>query len=518
MVPGWVGVRPVGERGVLIELETMQAVHALRGALETERPPGVEDVVAGARTVLLLLGDEAGDPLALAGRLPVPGAHVGAGTRRQVTIPVVYDGPDLEGVAAGAQLTPGEVARLHASARWTVGFLGFSPGFAYLFGGDPRLAAPRLASPRPSVPAGSVALAGGMTAVYPQATPGGWRLIGRSGVAMFDPTRREPALLAPGDQVRFEAVTQVPSPTLTSLRATLVAPLAGATNVVEVLEPGPLLTIQDRGRAGWAHAGVPAAGAADRRSAGLANQLAGNPPAFAVLEATGGRCRIRLRAARKVAVTGARAPIMVDGLPARPNAGLHLRAGSELAIGACQNGIRVYIALAGGIDVPPVLGSRSTDTLSGLGPPPLATGDLLALGSVPTAAVTPPTTGRGRAEPVAAGGPIHVVARLGPRDDWISASGLARLSGSEYTVSSASDRTGVRLDGPVVGLERPGEIPSEGMVPGAVQIPPGGQPIVLMRNHPPTGGYPVAAVVDDEGVDALAQAAPGAVVRFTLRP
>lgn len=534
----------MGERAVLLEFGSSEEVHRMWSALEAERPAGIEDVVAGARTLLIVASEAAGDPLTVVSRLPDPSV---AGTPRRprtVTIPVAYDGPDLAGVADLAGVSPAELAGLHSAATYTVGFLGFSPGFAYLFGGDPRLAVPRLESPRPSVPAGSVAVAAGMTAVYPQSTPGGWRIIGRTDVAMFDPFRAVPAKLAPGDRVRFRPVGDVmPLRAPEAPTAGRGAPAAG----LEVVDPGPLLTVQDLGRRGWAHAGVPPAGAADRGSAALANRLVGNPPGAAVLESTFGGCRLRLRADRVLAVTGAAAELTVDGLPARRHAGLPLPAGSEVSVGRAADGTRVYIAVAGGLDVEQVLGSRSTDTLSGLGPPPLRPGDRLALGPLPAAAGA---TGAGRAGGTGAGRAggalagrvggagagraggalagsgvtrlpgrsrsVEVRARLGPRSDWLSTAGLEVLAGSGFVVGGSSDRTGIRLDGPPVGLSRAGSLPSEGMVAGAVQLPPDGRPIVLLRNHPTTGGYPVVAVVEDEGVDALAQVAPGDTVRFRL--
>lgn len=506
-------ILPVGDRGVLLEVDTMGAVHRLLTALRAHSPEGVDDVVAGARTVLLALAEGSGGPAAVAASLPDPERTPAIAAARTVSIPVVYDGPDIDTVAELTGMSPAEVARRHSEATYTVGFLGFSPGFGYLFGGDPRLRVARLGAPRTSVPAGSVAVGADMTAVYPQATPGGWRLIGRTDAVMFDPMRAEPALLSPGDRVRFEPSSSVglPPPVPLSVPPRQVA---RGEPAVEVLEPGPLLTIQDRGRRAWGHLGVPAGGAADRRSAAGANHMAGNPADRAVLEATLGGCRLRLWADRKVAVTGAVADVTVDGLPARQHAGLYLRAGSELAVGGCRRGVRVYIAIAGGVDAVQVLGSRSTDTLSWLGPAPLRSGDVIPLGEPQTAAardLAPVGTELPLADTV-----MVVRARRGPRHDWLSPEGLRALATAEFVVAGSSDRTGVRLEGPPLARSREGDIPSEGMVPGAVQLPPDGRPIILLRNHPTTGGYPVVAVVDDEGVDSLSQAAPGQRLRLRL--
>jgi KipI family sensor histidine kinase inhibitor len=521
-----VKARPVGDRAVLLEAGSVGEVHRLWAALAADRPDGVLDVVPGAATVLVVTSGQVDMDRTVAGinrlveHLDRSGPAGSRADRPLVSIPVVYDGPDLEGVAATTGLDRADVVRLHAAPLYRVDFLGFSPGFGYLSGADPRLAVPRLPTPRTSVPAGSVALAAEYTAVYPQPTPGGWQVIGRTDATMFDPGRPDPALLSPGDRVRFVAVerssgaapagpTGAPGPALGS---PIADPGPGAP-AVEVLDPGPMLTVQDLGRTGWAHLGVPVAGALDRGAAAEANRLAGNLDRSALLESTLGGCRLRLRASRIVAVTGAEADLTVDGLPARSRVGLPLPGGTELAVGRCRLGLRVYIAIGGGLDSPAVLGSRSTDTLSGLGPAPLRRGDRVGLGPAPLeqrADAGPDTRPRSRSTE------IEVEARLGPRENWLSASGLATLAGAEFSVRGSSDRTGVRLEGPTV--ERtPREIPPEGMVAGAVQVPPDGQPIVLMRNHPSTGGYPVVAVVDEAGVDRLAQAPPGSVVRFRLK-
>lgn len=503
---------PCGARAVLVEVDDLETVHLLCAGLRTGRPPVVEDVVAGATTVLVTLNGPAPsaavleDVLARAvrNRPDPPGA---------VTIPVIYDGPDLPAVAHLAGVVDEQVPGIHAAPTYTVAFLGFSPGFAYLVGGDRRLAVPRLDVPRRSVPAGSVAVAGAMSAVYPQATPGGWRLIGRTDAVMFDPGRPEPALLRPGDRVRFEPVAGLappvppPSPPMSS-------PPSGPS--LEILDSGPLLTVQDGGRRGWGAVGVPVAGAADRRSAVRANRLVGNRDDAAVLESTLGACRLRLRAERAVAVTGGRAEVAVDGIPARQDAGLPLRSGAELSVGACRAGTRVYVAVAGGIEVDEVLGSRSTDTLAGLGPPPLQPGAVVPLGDPrPGPADGPVPSPTPVADP---GEVVEVAVSAGPRWDHLPAAEWAALAGTEFVVHPSSDRSGVRLDGRPLAVDGDGRLPSEGMVAGAVQVPPGGRPIVLMRNHPPTGGYPVVAVVDDDGIDALAQARPGQAVRLLPRP
>ena len=498
-----------GDHALLVELGSTPVVHfALRSWIDSP-PDGVEEMVAGAVTILLI-GDP--DPVEVESRITALSMPPDPPPGRLHTIPAVYDGPDLAELAAQTGLSASEIAAAHRQTEYLVAFMGFSPGFAYLTGTDPRLHIPRRPTPRTAVPAGSVALAAGMTAVYPQATPGGWWLVGRTDAVMFDPARREPAVLSPGDRVRFEAAPFVDDPPATYLRSVPPEPVPNAP-AVEVMDPGPLLTIQDGGRRGWGHVGVSAGGAADRRSAIRANLLVGNPPDASLLESTLGSCQLRLRARRRIAITGAPADLSVDGLPARSDVPLELQPGTEIRIGPCRAGVRVYVAISGGFDVPPMLGSRSTDTLSGLGPAPLGARQVLPLGrpgGIPVRDVPPPVT------PLAPGNMLVVEARLGPRQDWLSSEGRDTLEAGELEVKPSSDRVGVRLGGTPVSRSQDGEIASEGMVPGAIQIPPDGQPIVLMRNHPPTGGYPVVAVVTDDGVDALAQAPPGTRVRFDL--
>ena len=519
-------VRPAGERSLLLELGSLEEVHQTWRAFRADPPPGLDDVVAGSRTVLLILRSEEERreaEIRLLARQSPPAA-LGAG--RLVTIPVVYDGPDLAETAALTGLSAGDVVRLHADRAYTVSFMGFSPGFAYLVGVDPVLHLPRLATPRRSVPAGSVALAAGMTAVYPQPTPGGWRIIGRSATPMFDPSKAPaPSLLLPGDRVRFLPVDRLDAVHPVGPVGEGGLPEPPGVPYLEVVAPGLATTVQDGGRPGWAHLGVPTAGAADRAAAERANCLVGNPPDAAVLETLMHGLQVRVGADRRVALTGALVDLTVDGLPGCPDRALHLRSGSELAVRSCRAGLRSYLAVEGGIIGTTVLGSRSTDTLSGLGPRPVRSGDRLLIGPPAAVRLVAGSAGEadpggcwagpaGRPPPPGPAGAVVLRARRGPRDDWVGPLGLRILGTAEFTVTPSSDRVGVRLCGPPVTVEASEQLPTEGLVPGSVEIPPDGQPIVLMRNHPTTGGYPVAAVVEEADVDVLAQCRPGVRVRF----
>lgn len=286
--------------------------------------------------------------------------------------------------------------------------------------------------------------------------------------------------------------------------------------MLEVLAAGPLSTVQDRGRVGCAHLGVPRSGALDQPALDLGNRLVGNDPDAAGLELSFGRFHARLDnatgfpapAARLpapavFAVTGAPAPVLVDGRPGAFGVAL---TGREVSVGVPVAGVHTYLAVRGGIAVPPVLGSRSADTLSGLGPPPLRAGDLLPLGTASGKAADVDFT------PTAAyPDEIRIRVRFGPRDDWFT--DPFSLLSSSYRVASAS-RIGVRLAGPPLTRAVTSELPSEGLVCGAVQVPGDGRPIVFLADHPTTGGYPVVGVVHPDDLPCVAQARPGARVVF----
>jgi biotin-dependent carboxylase-like uncharacterized protein len=293
---------------------------------------------------------------------------------------------------------------------------------------------------------------------------------------------------------------------------------------VRVRRPGALTTIQDCGRPGYAHLGVPRSGALDAPAHHQANQLVGNPPGAAVLETTLTGVAVVAAASVTVAVTGAAAAVRVDGAAAPPQAAVALRAGQTLDIGPARQGVRSYVAFSGGLQVPRVLGSASTDLLSGLGPARLAAGDVLALGD-PGAGESAGGSPGGSSDGCSLAGALpaavpvdqtELLIRLGPRDDWLSAKGLAALRSGEWTVSPQSNRVGLRLAGPPVPRSRTGELASEGIVTGAIEALPDGQLVVFLADHATTGGYPVVAVVDPVSLPACAQARPGLRLRFRL--
>lgn len=279
---------------------------------------------------------------------------------------------------------------------------------------------------------------------------------------------------------------------------------------LEILRTGPLALVEDLGRPGLAHLGVTRSGAADRRSAALANRLVANPPDRATIEVTLGGLTARVHGGDVViAVTGADADPSVDGLRFGSN-GIHVvRDGGTISLGTPRAGLRSYLAVRGGIDVQPVLGSRSHDVLSAIGPPPLRPGDVVSVGEhtedfpevdqAPVAAITADVQ--------------ELAVVPGPRDDWLTEPD--RLVHTEWVASDRSDRVGMRLDGPALHPRWPDrQLPSEGAVRGSIQVPPNGLPVILGPDHPVTGGYPVIGVLTDADADRAAQLRPGQRVRF----
>ncbi len=549
-------VRAAGDAALLVRADADAGAPArLRAAILAESFPGILDTVPGAETVLVIA--EPGRPglPELASRLEELAREVSAGPDSASTgaanaaneatgpvaeIPVVYDGADLAEVAEETGLRPEEVSARHAGREYLVGWLGFSPGFGYLTGLDPALHVARRETPRTSVPAGSVAIAGPLAAVYPSASPGGWRLLGRTSVRLWDERREPPAALAPGQRVRFRPVDEAGEPLDlfppgSAARAEPepepVPP--GHGRVIEIVQPGPLAVVADLGRPGYGHLGVPRSGAADPDQLRLANRLVGNPEDAAAVELTLGGAVLRFCAPRGaspawMALTGAPAPVRLEGGRDRDRVGgrvladgsgfgvpFAVPAGATLTVEPPRTGVRSYLAVRGGLAVAPVLGSRSGDTLSGLGPAPLRAGDRLPIGH------------RDGCEPIVADvapaaaaipGPAELRIVAGPRDDWFTPEARQRLRSAVYRVTSDSNRSGLRLSGPGLPRARAGELASEGMPLGALQVPPSGQPILFLADHPVTGGYPVIAVVATADIGRAAQLRPGDEVRFRLVP
>lgn len=516
-------VLPVNVDAALVQLNDLLEAQALFASLKAEPLDGIEEIVPGARTVLLKFcpGAPVQERLQEIRARPLQSRRESTG--KVVDIPVVYDGDDLDEVAGLTGLERAEIVRRHAAGTYTVAFTGFAPGFAYLTGGDPLLHVPRRATPRTRIPAGAVGLAGPFSGVYPQASPGGWQIIGRTSVAMWDMARERPALLQPGDTVRFvpiEAAAEAPRPCPPAVDA----PESGA-NVLEVSLPGLQALFQDLGRSGFAGQGVSASGAMDRAALRAANRIVGNDAATAGIEVLGGGFELAAHGNAVLAVTGAQGDVWVSAA-AGPRwtvpryAAFAVGPGDRIRIGEPRAGIRSYIAARGGFRVKPVLGSRSTDTLARIGPSPIRRGDRLVVDDprsphvVAAVEPDPPCLPEAGARVV-----LDIV--LGPRDDWFCAEALHALCAAEWSVTHEADRVGIRLASGTplrrAAAKQSCELPSEAVLRGSLQVPPSGQPVLFMADHPLTGGYPVIANVAAYHLDLASQLPVGARIRFRPR-
>lgn len=516
MVAGQIrGIRPVGDRAVLVELDGLAQVLSLQAQLQERPLDGQLDVLAAAETVLVT----AVSPAAARGfAARLRRMNLGPVTSADATLEIIdtlYDGEDLARVAEITGLSADGVIAAHSEQTWTAAFGGFAPGFSYLVGETQTLTVPRRSTPRRAVPAGSVALADTYSAVYPRASPGGWQLIGRTTAPMWDLGRDQPALVQPGSRVRFRPVRELVVTAAAALNECADHP---ADSIV-VLLPGLQTTVQDLGRAGHAVLGVPGSGALDRGALRRANRLAGNPDDAAGLENALGGLTLEAITDQVLAVTGARIPLTINGSDGTQRAALTetpfaLRAGETLALGAPTAGVRSYLAFRGGLDIPPVLGSRSTDTLSGIGPQPLERGTRLGVLAAPPSSVV----GAPGVEPEPPAEVTELRFVPGPRSDWFDPETMERFAGATWTVTAESNRIGLRLEGEPLKRSKPGELPSEGTVTGAVQLPSSGLPVLFLADHPVTGGYPVIGVVLPADLDRAAQLPTGAQIRFTPAP
>jgi KipI family sensor histidine kinase inhibitor len=548
-----VAVRPVGTTAVLAELAGLHDVLALQAVLLEHPLPGQVDVLAAAETVLVK-ADSPQSARRIAARLP----ELDLTAQKQsegklVQVDTMYDGEDLAEVGRLTGLGIEGVVAAHTGQVWTVAFGGFAPGFGYMVGENQSLEVPRRSSPRTVVPAGSVALAGNYSAVYPRQSPGGWQLIGRTAARMWDLGREQPALAAPGDRVQFRAVrelVEISAPDSAESVAEAGAQGAGAASGLRILSPGLQSLIEDLGRHGHGGLGVSAAGALDRSSLRRANRIVGNQPSAAVVETVAGGLRVQAVGDQVLAVTGAPVALTIappsdvpgpvtagtntaadntvgddmagdDGGPSRqvrhaPMAtAFALLDGEVLTLGAPERGFRTYLAVRGGVDSRPVLGSRSTDTMSGIGPAPLAAAGFIKAGKATSSNVV----GNPEIQPDYPDTGVTVLDIVpGPRDDWFDAAALDSLCSQDWTVTPRSNRVGMRLDGKPLERSREGELASEGTVAGALQVPPEGQPVLFLADHPITGGYPVVAVVVDHQLDVAAQVPIGGRLRFRWAP
>lgn len=521
-------IRDAGDAGLLLEFEAVidpevnaRAI-AVADAVRAAAMPGVRDVVSTYRSVAVHLDPLVCDRTAarnLLQQLAAVPATVQQGVLLE--IPVAYGGnlgPDLEWLATRAGLSAEQVIALHLEREYRVFMLGFLPGFAYMGTVDERIAAPRREMPRTHVPRGSVGVAGGQTGVYPMESPGGWQLIGQSPLPMFDIARSQPALCRPGDRVRFVRVAPpaASAPVTNPAVAEPEGPVA-----LTVVQPGLLTTVQDEGRWGHQSTGVPVAGALDLAAHRRANAVVGNPRGAATLEATVIGPELRVERTLTAAISGADLTATMDGRAVPLDTPVRVPPGSVVRFAGRRSGARAYLAFEGGIDVPLVLGSRATHVRSGMGGlrgRALHAGDRIAAGSQTPTDARAPVAAAGTA--VRSGGAVTAVTlrvTRGPHDDWFPDEAFAALEETAFSIQPHSDRMGFRLtsDRLIPRLSRD-EMISDATFGGGLQVPPSGQPILLMSDRQTTGGYPMIGVVITADLPLAGQLLPGDRVRFQL--
>jgi KipI family sensor histidine kinase inhibitor len=530
-------VVPAGDSAMLVEFEdridpavNARAIAAARRVSET-CPPGVRDVVPSYRSVAVYFDPVRTDAGRLSACLEAAASVEGDATDggRTVNVPVCYGdgfGPDLGDVARFAGMSEDAVVAVHTGRDYRVFMLGFMPGFAYMGVVDPAIAMPRLITPRRHVPAGSVGIAGPQTGVYPMESPGGWQLIGRTPIRPFDASRVQPFLFAAGDRVRFASIDRSEFDRLRQADVDL-ATASGHTDehpaaYMTVVRPGLLTTVQDLGRWGYQAWGVPVAGPMDPWSHRAANVLVGNAPEAAVLEITLSGPELAFSEERVVAVTGAQIEATLDGRSVPQNRPFVAGRGTTLAFGPRVRGARAYIAVSGGITVPPVLGSRATHVgghMGGLEGRALRAGDRLPLG-VPRSDPSPRHLALSEEDCVqrdadgTATASVRVLA--GPQEDRFIDGVLDVLQSDIYRIAPDSDRMGFRLVGPRLRHRQGADVISDATPLGSLQVPASEQPVLLMADRQTTGGYAKVATVIAADIGIVGQLVPGDAVRFQV--
>ncbi len=515
---------PLGDDGLVVQYggdeiseAANAAVLALGRAVESRPPDGVVEVVPTYRSLLIVY-----DPLrTTAAQIRRTVEEIAAradpadlSPGRPIAIPVAYGGvlgPDLAAVAQEAGLSEPEVIALHSGGEYRVFMLGFTPGFPYMGTLPPRLRVARLASPRIRVPGRSVAIAGLQTGVYPIESPGGWRLIGRTPLRIYDPSRSNPFLLEAGNRVRFVPISEAEYERDPE-DAGASPPPASPRPALLVESGGLLTTVQDLGRGGRRRFGLPQSGAMDSLALRVTNLLIGNGPGAAALEFTFPGPRLRAIRSVAVALGGADHAPTINGRAAGMWTAHRLEAGDVLAFGAPRAGNWGYLAIPGGVDVPEVMASRATylpARLGGHGGRRLDAGDRVGCArTAPASMLRLPE----RLWPSLGACEVRVV--LGPQEDYFTDDAVRALVEAPFQVSREFDRAGYRLDGPRLAHRARAELLSDGLLPGALQVPSGGQPIVIMPDGPSTGGYPKIGAVVRPDLRRIAQARRGETIRF----
>lgn len=446
-------------------------------------------------------------------------------SRKTHVVKICYDlevALDLKDCAQRTHLSIDNFIQRHQAATYTVDILGFMPGFAYLSGLDPQLSLPRRPTPRPAVPAGSVAIAENQTAIYPRDTPGGWNIIGKSPIRLFDSNINPPTLFMPGDLVKLE---QISLDELHQIEQSLIRNRFTSIPVkndamIEVLQAGALTTIQDAPRIGFSHWAVGPGGAVDQTSLKLANALVGNSLDTAALEITSTGPKLQFTQSTLLAWVGAQCLVNINGISMPSHRPIWVPENSILSIGHIENGFRVTLAIAGGLDISPELGRCGSHLAAGLGPPLIKRGDLIPIKrseltahlnhhkkiNIPKWQIKPLFEMSLEIQEIKAlpGRHLSLLSPLEQKQFWETV----------WTVSKQSNRMGIRLDSDFKPSEVLTGIPSEAIGFGTLQFPPSHQAIILLAEHQTTGGYPRFAEVIESEHMKLAQLQPSKKIKF----
>ena len=474
-------------------------VLALAATLDATRPDGVREIYPGYGSVYVewddtvLANDRATEWIDAA----LASDHDELGDVREITVPVRYGGLDTDDVAEATGLDPAEIASVHEAGEYRV-CARATVGQPMLAGTDRRLRVPRRPVPRTDVPALAVAVANEQATIYPVLMPGGWNVIGTALENVYDPHRDDPFFFGLGDRVRFRAAKGDPPP---SPQVRELLPAEPQRPALRVEAPGALDLVLDAGRLNQAHHGMAQSGPLDASAARLANALCDNPAQTTLIESTMKGPTLVALCTLVVGAAGRGMRLEVDGKPVG-QATTVVRKGQRLELLPTGQGMRGYLAVAGGIESESFLGSASVDRY-GLVGRPLRAGDVLGLARE----TSPPREMQARPPEI----PAHAVIRLRRGPQW-SAEAERALVSAPFTVTTG-DRMGVRLEGPDVPG---GEMLSESPPPGAVQVPSGGAPILLLADRQRSAGYDKPAVIHPDDLSLAAQLRAGETIRFVF--
>ncbi|MBH2846625.1 5-oxoprolinase/urea amidolyase family protein [Serratia marcescens] len=512
---------PVSDDALLVEMGSQEEVISLYSTLKVSPMMAVCEFIPAARTLLIRFKKHSTDMQKLihyitSCRL----SEFTNNSNRQINVPVNYNGEDLYEVAEILGVNPDEVIRRHTECEYVVAFTGFVPGFAYLFGNN-QLLVPRRNSPRPRIQAGAVGLAGEYCGIYPRSSPGGWQIIGTTSLAMWEIEREVPATLSPGMRVNFYREDHRRSYSLSTHSTSIPPPPLQGKPVLKISFSGIQMLFQDDGRPGYSALGVSASGAADHGAFHSANRIVGNSPDEACLEFIPGGVLLQALRDCTAAITGADCTVTLTTTEGDSHVlslwqPLDIRAGDKLTFGPAKRGCRCYLALRNGFVVSPVLQSSSSDMLGGIGPAAVQNGDVILMKT--SSKSTSVSINETPAYVLPAVGDTVILDIIpGPRVDWFTDESVSRFFQLSWLVTPLSDRTGLRLraDAPLIRSEVR-ELFSEGLLPGAIQVPHDGNPVLFLADTPVTGGYPVIGYVATHHLDLAGQLAPGVSIHFNL--